>query len=644
LSFVSVSILGGSLSLAIGVREIAGGVRSEAYTRVRQDLNVAREIYQARQQRIETGLAVSAMNAEVQDAMASGDAAFLDERTHILAALLELDFAGFVGRDGAVLGRLRSAGSSSVPADPWVRNQVVLAALSGRSSQVGTVVLDERALAAEDPALAARARIEAVLTPHAAPNEATVETRGLTITAAVPVLQGSRFVGVIYGGLLLNRNTDIVDKVRETVFQGEAFQERHSGTATIFLHDLRVSTNVTLADGTRAIGTRVSEEVKRTVLDRGGAWTDRAFVVNDWYISAYEPVADVSGATVGILYVGVLERKYVAIRSDTVAVFAILTLGGVAVSIVLGWFLGNRFLRPILELVSLSGRVSKGDLSARVRKTARSEIGQLQNTFNQMVSSLSEREAKQREESEAKLFNSERQASVGRLAAGVAHEINNPLTGTLTFTHLLLRRKDLPADVHQDLELIAHSTERVRDIVRGLLDFSRQTQINPLPLDINELVKHTVSLVENQALMKGVELRQELAQGLKVTTLDRSQMQSVVLNIVLNAIDATERGGSITVGTSAAVVTDPAGEDGSAREGLQIVVTDTGCGIPPENMPRLFEPFFTTKEVGKGTGMGLSVSRGIVEKHRGTIRVTSTVGRGSAFVIWLPIDEGGHGL
>jgi two-component system NtrC family sensor kinase len=278
-----------------------------------------------------------------------------------------------------------------------------------------------------------------------------------------------------------------------------------------------------------------------------------------------------------------------------------------------------------------------------VSRIAQAEIGQLQSTFNQMVSSLAERETRQREEHEAKLYHSERQASVGRLAAGVAHEINNPLTGTLTFTHLLLRRTDLPEGAHKDLEVIARSTERVRDIVRGLLDFSRQTQLAPETIDLNELVRHTISLVENQALIKGIRLGFEAGDGLPKLTADRSQIQSVILNIVLNAIDATDSGGAITVGTAAAVVADARREDGSARGGIQIVVTDTGSGIPPENLPRLFEPFFTTKEVGKGTGMGLCVSLGIVEKHGGTIRVTSTVGRGSTFVIWLPADEGGYG-
>jgi two-component system NtrC family sensor kinase len=197
--------------------------------------------------------------------------------------------------------------------------------------------------------------------------------------------------------------------------------------------------------------------------------------------------------------------------------------------------------------------------------------------------------------------------------------------------------------VHKDLEVIARSTERVREIVRGLLDFSRQTQLHLEPIDLNELTRNAVALIENQALLKGVRLRFESAEGLPKLIADRSQMQSVVLNLALNAIDATEPGGLITVSISAAVVADARQGDGSALAGVQIVVADTGCGIPPENLPRLFQPFFTTKEVGKGTGMGLSVSLGIVEKHGGTIRVTSAVGKGSTFVIWLPEETGGYG-
>ena len=647
LSFLGVTLFGGLLSLGVGTRLISRAVLNEAYTRVRQDLNAAREIYRSRGERIAAGLAVTSFDAAVQAAMEGADQAFLAERARAVAAVLELDFAGFVGPEGTTLSRPRAdAGSGDLRApapSPVTLNPVVRDAVASRAAKSGTVLLEEGTLAAEDEVLARRARIDVLATPRAAPSTRVVETRGLSTTAASPVYRTGRFLGVVYGGILLNRNTDIVDKVRDTVFQGEAFQERRTGTTTIFLNDLRVSTNVMSREGTRAIGTRVSEEVRRKVMDQGGSWSDRAFVVDDWYISAYEPIEDTSGETVGILYVGVLERKYTAIYRDTIAVFVVLTIAGVVASIALGSTLGGRLLRPILELATLSARVSHGDLTPRVSRLASAEIGQLQRTFNQMVSSLAERETRRREESDAMLLHSEQQASVGRLAAGVAHEINNPLTGTLTFTHLLLRRTDLPADVHKDLEVIARSTERVREIVRGLLDFSRQTQLHVEPIDLNELTRNAVALIENQALLKGVRLRFEAAEGLPKLTVDRSQMQSVVLNIVLNAIDATEPGGLITVSISASVVADARQGDGRALAGVQIVVADTGSGIPPENLPRLFEPFFTTKEVGEGTGMGLSVSLGIVEKHGGTIRVTSTVEKGSTFVIWLPEETGGYG-
>jgi two-component system NtrC family sensor kinase len=227
---------------------------------------------------------------------------------------------------------------------------------------------------------------------------------------------------------------------------------------------------------------------------------------------------------------------------------------------------------------------------------------------------------------------------VGRLAAGVAHEINNPLTGVLTFTHLLIRRKDLPEDVRADLQTVARETERVRKIVKGLLDFARQSRLEPEPTDVNKLVADTLALAENQALLKGLALHFTPGEGLPIRTLDRNQLQSALLNIVINAIDATEPGGRIVIATRISVANPPGG-----GKGLAIEVADTGSGIAPENMDRLFDPFFTTKEVGRGTGLGLSVSLGIIERHGGTIRVESEVGRGSTFTIWLPLEQpNGH--
>jgi two-component system NtrC family sensor kinase len=452
----------------------------------------------------------------------------------------------------------------------------------------------------------------------------------MTLAAAVPVFEAGNFLGVLYGGVLLNRSQEIVDNVRDTVFQQETYNGRGIGTATIFLNDLRISTNVVNPDGNRAIGTLASEEVKDLVLKNGKKWIDRAFVVNDWYITAYEPIEDIFGQRVGMLYVGVLEAKYADVRRKALSIFIIMTVAGMVLAVGLGTYSANSTSRPVQQLINASIQVSQGNLSPEIGPISKSNLGVLQKTFKEMLTSLQERD----KQSEKKLLQSEKQASIGKLAGGVAHEINNPLTGIVTFTHMLLRRTDIAADVRSDLETIAQETERVRKIVKGLLDFSRQTELDREPTDVNRLVRYTISLVENQALIKGLHLNSEPGEGLPMITLDRNQMQSVLLNIIINALDATDPGGSITVSTGIGVSASQ-----PDRKGVQIVCTDTGCGIPPENLDKLFDPFFTTKEIGQGTGLGLAVSYGIVERHGGTIWVQSKVGRGSAFTIWLPIEE-----
>jgi len=198
-------------------------------------------------------------------------------------------------------------------------------------------------------------------------------------------------------------------------------------------------------------------------------------------------------------------------------------------------------------------------------------------------------------------------------------------------THMLLRRDDINGEIREDLQTIADSTERVRRIVKGLLDFSRQTKIEPEPTDLNALIEQTLPLVANQALVKGVIFCFDPGKDIPLRTLDRSQVQSVLLNIILNAVDATDKGGHINIYTRLSA------GPGQTRT-VEVEIGDTGCGIPPEHLDKLFDPFFTTKVVGEGTGLGLSVSQGIIERHGGTIRVQSTVGKGSVFTICFPLE------
>jgi len=620
-----------AVALVVGGQLLYKSVLNEAYNRVRLDLNAAREIYLNQVHGLKQALNVTTLGPVFRSVVEKKDVQNLIDRLSVLAKQTELDFMGVVTKEGRTLCRI---GPNSIPQGKSPPNPIANLALQKQIPIFGTVLLDHEFLFSENPELAERARIKLLPTRRATPRPEGEERSGMALVAAVPIVDSGRVLGVLYGGTLLNRSQEIVDRVRDTVFQHEIYKGQSIGTATIFLKDIRVSTNVVNPDGSRAIGTVASEEVTRSVLTEGNKWTGRAFVVNDWYITAYEPIEDILGQRVGMLYVGVLEAKYADVRWKALSLFILITIAGMAFAIGLGYMIADKISRPVQQLTKASLQVSQGNLKPEIGPISNSEIGVLQKTFQEMLTSIQERDQRQRAESETKLLQSEKQASIGKLAGGVAHEINNPLTGIFTFTHMLLKRKELPEEVRQDLETIAQETERVRKIVKGLLDFSRQTELDREPTDVNRLIRQTLSLVENQALIKGVSLNFEPGEGLPTVTLDRNQMQSVFLNIVINALDATDAGGSITVTSGVGVSTSKPGQNG-----IEILFTDTGCGIPSENLNRLFDPFFTTKDIGQGTGLGLSVSYGIVERHGGTIWVQSKVGKGSTFKVWLPTEE-----
>ncbi|WP_373500683.1 cache domain-containing protein [Desulfococcus sp.] len=640
-SFLSVALLVGTVSLVVGWQLLYDSVLNEANNRVRQDLNVARVIYDDRVAAIRLSLEATGLDSGFSDAVVIRDRGLLGARTEKIAKAIRLDFAGIIAADGTLLSRLGGGDAASVQTPGGMA--IAHAALQRRRAVSGTVVLDSGVLQAEAPGLAEKSRIPTRSTDPSPPTAGqelpiAVEVSGLAIAAAVPVMKNGGIVGAIYGGMLLNRDESIVDKIGGTVFRNEVYRGHNVGTATIFFRNLRIATNVLETAGQRALGTFASPEVTQRVLVEGRKWTDRAFVVNDWYITAYEPITDIDRRRVGMLYVGVLEAKYRDVRENALWVFAGITLAGVAFAIALGCLLANRIMLPVHQLIHASTEISAGNLSPQIGPISKSDIGLLQNAFKEMCEALVRRDQEHREESEKRLIQSEKQASIGKLAAGVAHEINNPLTAVLTFSHLILRRKDLPAEVRQDVETIALQTERVRKIVKGLLDFSRQSRLDTEPLKLERLLEDCVRLMENQALIRGVTLRYESREDMPVLTLDRSQIQAVMVNMILNALDATEPGGKVEIVSKL--------HDGDRGRGIDILVRDTGTGIAPEHMGRLFDPFFTTKEVGKGTGLGLAVSVGIIERHGGRISVESIPGTGSLFTIWLPCSgeavETGH--
>jgi two-component system, NtrC family, sensor kinase len=628
--FAGICLLIGLLSLGVGTSIINRTVFNEAANRISQDLNSAWEIFTEPLKRTYPAFELTASDEWIRSAIREGRDDEVVARLKELREILALDFVSLL-LPGDPSTRIGSDGTIA-PAES-IENTFIETSVVRKVPLSGVEILSQPFLMAEDPRLAEQARVSIVPTPHAEPRPDTEEVRALAMVTSFPIILGGKVRAVLYGGVILNKNNAVVDRIRDTVFRFETYNGINIGTATVFFNDLRIATNVTSGSGDRAIGTQVSKEVKASVLLNGKRWSDRAFVVNNWYKTAYDPIEDTEGNRIGMLYVGVLEAKYVDFRREALKLYILIIIGGLCAAILLGYLLSRYLLSPINFLIDASRRVSEGQLDPDIGRVARSEIGVLQKMFVTMLVSFQERVQQQEDDSTVKLLQSEKQASVGRLAAGVAHEINNPLTSVLTFTHLLMERDDLPDDVMSDLSVISENTDRVRKIVRGLLDFSRHEELHQVPTDVNELIESTIALVGSQIRRGARQLAFEPASGVPLVTIDRSQIQGVLINLLLNASDACEERGSIAVSTEISVSSDHPG-----KRGVEISVQDTGVGIPPDHLERLFDPFFTTKQAGQGTGLGLAVSRNVIDGHGGTIRVRSSEGAGSIFTVWLPLD------
>lgn len=296
----------------------------------------------------------------------------------------------------------------------------------------------------------------------------------------------------------------------------------------------------------------------------------------------------------------------------------------VGVGFLIAYFISQDITKSIGNLMDGMKKVEEGDLKARVDVKSKDELGRLGGYFNEMLNKIEQARDKQRV-LQQQVANAEKLASLGRLAAGVAHEINNPLTGVLTSGHILLKKTPEDAPEKEDLEVIVKETTRCRKIIKGLLDFARQTKPEMRLSSINEIIEESLSLVENQASFRNIKIIKELAQSLPLISVDADQIRQVFINIILNAQEAMPKGGVLTISSS------------QKDKFIEVKFIDTGCGILKENMDKLFDPFFSTKE--GGTGLGLAVSYGIIEKHQGSIEVKSELGKGTAVIVKLPVPE-----
>lgn len=593
----------------------------EVQTRVRRNLNAAQAAYDNHLTVMSALLQGAARNRTLVSAVERRNPEELRTILHNLAEPGHLSFATLLGPDGKVICRSgdRPVGDD-VSGDPLIAR-----VLRDCATVSGTVEFSHDRLSAEGSALAERAAIRLIPTEAARPTTDTVRTEGMVAAVAVPVFNEQRQMkAILYGGDLINHKYEIVDAIKQQVFLDEVYEGKDLGTVTIFLDDLRISTNVKTREGARAVGTRLSAPVCEEVLDRGGVWSAPAFVVNDWYITAYKPIKDPTGRIIGALYVGLLQAPFTHQRNVISVVIVTLVVVATLASLVLLMLATGMVLRPIRSVVAMSQQVIEGDLSARVGIQPPGEMGVLCRAVDSMAQAVQEREQQLKQMTRQQIGRSEQLASVGRLAAGVAHEINNPLTGVLAFADLLRQKENMDAQDIEDLELIMQEAKRAREIVRGLLDFARETPSVRASLDINELVRHVILLLGKRDALQNINVVDNLSDQLPPVNGDRNQLQQVLVNLTLNACEAMPNGGTLMIGTAC------------LGEQVSIEVTDTGCGIKATHLDQVFEPFFTTKPAGKGTGLGLSVSYGIVRQHGGTLEVDSQEGKGTTFTITLP--------
>lgn len=504
----------------------------------------------------------------------------------------------------------------------------------------GIDILPNAILAAISPDLAQRARLDLVPTPNALPTDTTVEDRGMVVQSFVPVALPGGGQGVLVGGVLLNQNLVFIDTINDLVYRSGSLPDGSQGTATLFLEDVRISTNVRLFEGRRALGTRVSSVVRDRVLGQGQTWLDRAFVVNDWYISAYEPISDRAGQRVGMLYVGFLETPFAEAKRQTLWLIGLAFIGVtiLTVPVFLRW--ARSVFRPLEQVTETMAAVEAGDLGARTGVTgSRNEVGEVARHLDVLLDQLQARDRDLRrwneelntrvEDTTRKLILSEKLATIGEITAAAAHEINNPVAviqGNLDVLRDVMA--DRMPEVETEFRLMDEQIHRISSIVNQLLQFARPeeyagwtTRLTPL-----DAVSDCLPLVRHLLAAAGVTLHLD-GQSTRQVAMNRTEFQQVIVNLIANATHAMPNGGTITITASDA--------DRSGIAGVALTLRDTGTGMSPETAAQIFDPFFTTRSGVGGTGLGLSICRTLLDRQGGSIEVASTLGAGSVFTIWL---------
>ena len=504
-----------------------------------------------------------------------------------------------------------------------------------------------------DESLIELAKVPIKNTANATSTQKSVEDRAMVLHLAYPLIDNNGKVrAILSGGVLMNRNNGFVDQIKQTVYGEGSLHTQSVGTVTLFLDDVRISTNVPDNNqiGGRAIGTRVSTQVREKVLIEGERWLDRAFVVNDWYISGYLPIIDSAGARVGMIYAGFLEAPFRQELYDwlwQLLLLVAVVLAGCAYIVIHG---AKSIFYPIENMAKVITAIRSG-FRQRINlpNDTSLELLTLAQQFNLMLDQLESQhdhieqeagllEAKVSTRTKAlnqhinllkstreQLVAKEKLAVIGQLTAGIAHEINNPTAVILG--HLDLMSTELQGcgyDAQDDINIMLQQVERIRTLINDLLLLSRPGDHfeTSSQIEVNALIHATRILVKHDLLRKNISLLCDL-RATELVVGNRQKYQQVLINLLINAIAASDCSSQIKISTR------------NWKGFVIVIVADQGCGMPASTLERIFDPFFSQTE--GGTGLGLSISYSLIQSQKAQISVHSKMDSGTSFCLWLPL-------
>lgn len=637
-AFAGLLIVFGLLTAFFSSRMIKDRIVGEALNQVTLDLNSAWAIFNSRLEQVDTIIEMVAIKRAVLDTAIEHDWTRDDivVRLEKIRRTFNLDFLSVTSPDGLVV--LRTTPDRRI-GDNVSNNPAVARALRGEHVY-GLAVLTAAELAAESSELPERAFLQFEPTPKARPTPRTAEDRGLVMIAAAPLMKGPTMLGVVYGGLLLNRNNALMDRIATTIYRDEEYKGAPVGTATLFLGDCRIATTVRLPNGNRAIGTLASKQVADRVLDNATAWVGPAFVVKDWYLTAYDPLRDLDGKIVGMLYVGRLQRPFQDLSRAFLLRHAVLFTLGIAGSLVLAFVLAGRLAEPIHRLVDAADRMKRGENNVEV--VAHSSCGEIQHlieSFNVMARALKEREARLTEARDTLARQNEAISALNRsymdMLGFVSHELKSPVASIMNYAFLLGQRKigDLTPQQEKAVRNIEHNAKRMVEMVRHYLNLSRieNGELKPVPTRVallKEVIQPLLESFESDLGERRIRVDNRIGADI-VLHADLNMMREVFENLLSNAIKYGREQGTIWL--------DARREDGW----VELSVRNEGVGIPADKTAHIFEKFARLEAEGvvrreKGTGLGLFITRHIIKAHGGRIEVHSQPGEWVEFSFRLP--------